>query len=121
MIHRVMVLVLLLLVVQFAQGLAIEFGPLEAGDEILMAHIGLGVLILLILLGVTYSSRREKHPAASDITFTFSIYLVQGVLGLASRMGGETGGLLATIHLYLSVFVLMAAAASLVLVFSERK
>ena len=121
MIHRVMALILLLLLVQFAQGLAMEFGPFENVNGILMAHLGLGVLILLILLVVTYSSRKEKHPAATDITFTLGLYIIQGVLGLGSRVGEEIGKMLATIHLYMAVFVLMAAAASLALAFSERK
>ena len=86
-----------------------------------MAHMGLGVLIFLILLGITYSSRKEKHPAATDITFTFSLFIIQGALGLATRIGEEVGKLLATIHLYVAVFVLMAAAISLLIALSERK
>ena len=121
MIHRVLVLILLLLAAQLAQGLAIAFEQIKLTEEILMAHIGLGVLIFIILLGATYVSRRERHPAASDITFTFSIYIVQGAFGFATRVGGETGQLLSTIHLYTSVITLMAAVAALVIALSERR
>ena len=121
MIHKVLALILLLLAAQLAQGLAIAFEQLKLTEEVLMAHIGLGILIFIILLGATYSSRREKHPASPDITFTFSLYMVQGAFGFATRIGGETGQLLSTIHLYTSVITLMASAAALVISLSERK
>jgi len=113
MLVRAFALVFMLMVVQLALGLFVLFS--ESGEEFVMAHTGLGLLIYILLFGATFSSRRAKHPAAGDITLTAFLYTIQGALGLTSMLGGSGGEAAGAVHLYFSLLVVATAAAALVL------
>ena len=113
MIQRLIALILVLMIAQFSQGIVPEFGQL--GEEIIPIHIGLGVLTLLLLAGAVYISRQNKLQSSPDISLTLVIYVIHGILGMISLVELEISSIAATIHLYLSMFLLALTATSLAL------
>jgi hypothetical protein len=111
MITKALALVLVLTVIQLGQGIAmrLEIAPEELARP---AHIGLGVLTALVVLGLARSMRQQKHPAAGDTTFFLALLLFQGLTGLFILAEVQVSAL---IHLVLSFFVTASAAANLVL------
>jgi len=111
MLNRALALVLLLTVVSLAQGIAMRLKLADAAI-VTPAHIGLGLVTALIILGLTRSARRQKLRVAGDLTFLFFLILVQGVLGILLL---ADVGVASIIHLILSFFIVASAANSLLL------
>ncbi len=116
MINRAIALVLVLTVIQLAQGLAMR---MEVADPSLVtpAHVGLGVVTALILFGLTRLIRRQNNPASADMTFLTLLFIFQGVTGIFILAEVEVARL---IHLILSFFVVALSAGTLVIAASSR-
>ncbi|MEM1965178.1 MAG: hypothetical protein QW614_04250 [Candidatus Caldarchaeum sp.] len=116
MITRAIFLVLMLTVVQLAQGIAMRF-ELADPNIVTPLHIGLGVVTALMVVGLARSLRRQTHHVSADISFLLLLFMVQGIAGIFILADVETA---AFIHLILSFFVVAAAANALVLSASGR-